>query len=290
MPTSTIDQWAKWLLRDRHGADPERLSATLQQLAPIRDKVLKNAAVKEGEVVLDVGAGTGMIAFAALDRVGPAGRVVFLDTSQELLDHCRARAEELGVRDRCDFVVGAAEELSGIEDESVDVVTTRSVVMYVSMKDRAFRAFYRVLRLGGRVSIYERINRFGFPEPPELFWGYDVTPIQDIVPEVRRLVDPPEYDVLTSFDERDLLEHAERAGFTDVHLEYHAKVTPREAMEWNDLFQGAQPPPGMSLADALGQALSAQERARFTERLRPLVEQGRGIRRWAATYLSATKR
>ncbi len=289
MPERRPDQWATWLLRDRHGANSERLRAILQELVPIRDKVLENAAVNVGEVMLDVGAGTGMIAFAALDRVGPGGRVIFLDTSQELLDHCRALAQERGVRERCDFVVGSAEDLSGITDQSVDIVTTRSVVMYVSRKDRVFRAFYRVLKFGGRVSMYERINSFGFPEPPDVFWGYDVTPIQDIVAKVRRLADPPAYDVLTGFDERDLLDHAERAGFTEVHLEYHAKVTPREAMEWNELLHSAQPPPGMSLAEALEQGLSAKDRARFTEHLRPLVEQGRGTRRWAATYLSAAK-
>ena len=62
----------------------------------------------------------------------------------------------------------AAEDLAPIADESVDVVTTRSVVIYVTEKQRAFDEFHRVLRPGGRLSMFEPINSFAFPEPDDL--------------------------------------------------------------------------------------------------------------------------
>ncbi|WP_348240817.1 methyltransferase domain-containing protein, partial [Salmonella enterica] len=52
-----------------------------------------------------------------------------------------------------------AETLEGIADSSVDVVTTRSVLIYVDDKAAAFAAFHRVLKPGGRVSLFEPINR-----------------------------------------------------------------------------------------------------------------------------------
>jgi SAM-dependent methyltransferase len=59
---------------------------------------------------------------------------------------------------RCRFVLASAESLTGIADASVDVVTTRSVLIYVKDKAAALREFYRVLRPGGRISVFEPVN------------------------------------------------------------------------------------------------------------------------------------
>ena len=91
--------------------------------------------------MLDVGAGDGLIAFGALERLGPSGQVVFCDISQDLLDHCRAAAAAEGLADRYRFVLTSADPLDGIADASVDVVTTRSVLIYVKDKAAALQAF-----------------------------------------------------------------------------------------------------------------------------------------------------
>jgi len=59
------------------------------------------------------------------------------------------------VAERAEFVRAAAEDLSSIPDASVDVVTTRSVLIHAQDKDAAFREFHRVLRPEGRLSIFE---------------------------------------------------------------------------------------------------------------------------------------
>src|SRR5262245_18005341 len=99
-----------------------------EHLVPMRDKVLDRAALAEGETLLDVGCGEGMVGFGALER--GAGRVVFSDISDDLLEFCREAAEALGVADRASFVKAGAADLGGIADASVDVVTTRSVLIY----------------------------------------------------------------------------------------------------------------------------------------------------------------
>jgi arsenite methyltransferase len=131
---SVRDRWAAWLLERRHGGDPEDLKAPLDFLAPVRNRVLANAALTGGETLLDVGAGDGLIAFGALEIVGEGGRVVFSDISRDLLDHSRSPG-----RWACSTGASScasADDLSAFEDASVDVVTTRSVLIYVKDKRR----------------------------------------------------------------------------------------------------------------------------------------------------------
>src|SRR5438067_10721446 len=150
MTDQTQDQWAQWLLERRHGGDPAKQKAMLKTLMPIRDKVLQNAGLAQGETLLDVGCGDGLIAFGALPLVGEHGKVIFSDLSQDLLDHCRSLAHQLGVLNRCRFLHAPAENLQSIETNSVDALTTRSVLIYVASKQLAFNEFYRVLKQAGR--------------------------------------------------------------------------------------------------------------------------------------------
>jgi arsenite methyltransferase len=156
MPTS--DRWSQWLAETRFGGDSKTADLLLRVLTQVRDHLLKNAGLEEGKVVLDVGAGEGLIGFGALELVGTTGRVIFSEISQALLDFDRLAAEQIGVLGRCSFVKAAAEDLSVIESESVNIVTTRSVLIYVDDKPKALREFFRVLKPGGRVALFEPID------------------------------------------------------------------------------------------------------------------------------------
>ena len=70
-------------------------------------------------------------------------------------------------------------------EASVDVVTTRSVLIYVKDKARAMREFYQVLKPGGRVSLFEPINVLMSLADPDLFSGYDVTSVRTLAAKVR---------------------------------------------------------------------------------------------------------
>ena len=119
------DKWSRWLLETRFGADEKIAAPSLRLLRQIRDALLDKAALKDGQVLLDVGAGDGLIAFGALDKLGPSGRVILADISRPMLDHARDAAEKMGVSDRCEFIEASAENVSAIASESIDVVTTR---------------------------------------------------------------------------------------------------------------------------------------------------------------------
>ena len=128
------DQWAEWMLERRHGSDPELLRQQLALLAVVRDQVLTNAAIEPGQAVLDVGCGDGLIGFAAAEAVGPTGTVMFSDISDDLLDLCRDLATQHGLLDRCQFVQVPASCLAGIDDQSVDAVALRSVLIFEADK------------------------------------------------------------------------------------------------------------------------------------------------------------
>jgi arsenite methyltransferase len=184
----------------------------------VRDTVLDRARLSPGETLLDVGTGDGLIAFGALERLGPSGRVIFSDISQDLLDHCRAAATAEGLLDRCEFVLAPADDLGEV---TADVITTRSVLIYVKDKERAFREFRRVLKPGGRISLFEPINVLMSVADPSLFWGYEIGQVRDLadkIEELYRSIQPLGVDPMVDFDERDLVRHAERAGFTDIDL------------------------------------------------------------------------
>src|SRR5918998_1655567 len=236
MATQQPDHWSRWLLERRDAGDPRQRSIALEHLAPIRDRVLANAGPLEGVTLLDVGTGDGLIGVAALDRVGPSGAVIFSDVSSALLERCEEAVRARGSRERARFVVAHAEKLDGIADGSVDVITTRSVLIYVAEKADAFAEFHRTLRPGGRISLFEPINRQTFPEPPGRFWGYDVAAVADLADKVRatfEVLHDPASATMTDFDAGDLVRLAEEAGFTRVHCDCHIDVEPRQPQAAN---------------------------------------------------------
>ena len=261
----------------------------LEKLGRVRDKVLDRASLEPGETLLDVGCGEGLIGFGALER--GAGHVVFSDISTDLLEACREAADALGVSDRCSFVEAAADELAGLGDEHVDVVTTRSVLIYVADKPRSFREFFRILRAGGRVSLYEPINRFGMDERLKGFWGYPSDGLHHLaerVDGVYAAIQPPS-DPMLDFDERDLVRLAEDAGFFPIDLELQAEVRAPEPKPWQAFANSSGNPKIPTIAEAMDQALAPEEREQFADHLRPLVEEGRGVWRMAHAYLRAVK-
>ena len=283
------DIWAEWLAERRSGGDSAVRAKQLEGLAPVRDKVLDRAGLGPGERLLDVGCGEGLIGFGALER--GAGHVVFSDISDDLLEFCRATAESLGVLERCSFVRAGAEELVGVDDASMDVVTTRSVLIYVSDKRRAFTEALRVLRPDGRISLFEPINRFGMDERRDGFWGYPSNGVADLAERVEAVygqIQPPD-DPMLDFDERDLVRLAEDAGFFPIELELQAEVHAIHPRSWPVFLNSSGNPKIPTIAEAMERSLTPKERERFAEHLRPLVEEGRGVSRIACAYLTATK-
>jgi arsenite methyltransferase len=292
--TQDKDHWHRWLLDVRFGGDAAMRERELEEfLYPVREEVLDRARLRPGDTLLDVGTGDGLIAFGALERLGPQGRVIFSDISQDLLDYCRAAATAEGIADRCEFVRAPADALTGVADGSADAVTTRSVLIYVKDKATALREFFRVLKPGGRVSVFEPINVLMSAMDPDRFYGYDVRPVAALAAKVEALyqsIQPAGTDPMTDFDDRGLLRHAEQAGFAEAGLELRVTVTPvKRPCPWQQFLRTSGNPLIPAIGEALERALTPDEITEFSDYLRPLVEAGQGQERRALAYLTAVK-
>ena len=107
------------------------------------------ADLQPGETVLDVGSGAGIDTFIAARKVGPAGHVIGLDMTVEMLERARSNQKIVGLTN-VEFREGKVEEIP-LEDASVDVIISNGVINLSTEKGQAFREMYRVLKPGGRL-------------------------------------------------------------------------------------------------------------------------------------------
>jgi ubiquinone/menaquinone biosynthesis C-methylase UbiE len=290
------DRWSRWLLERRDAGTERQRTVTLDHLAEIRDRVLLAAEPLEGATLIDVGTGDALIGLGALDRVGPDGLVIFSDISKALLEQCEHAVKSRGALDRAQFATANAQDLVEIPDSSADIVTTRSVLIYVADKAKAFAALYRVLRPGGRLSLFEPINQLMFPEPIDRFWGYEIRSVIDLAARVKAtfaaLEDSAFHAAMMDFDDRDLSRFAEKAGFERVHVECHIDIepgAPMRSVSLDALLDSSPNPNAPTVREAIIAALSGSEQQKFLAELERAFAENKPVRRMAVAYLAARK-
>jgi SAM-dependent methyltransferase len=115
------------------------------------------AAIRSGDAVLDIGAGSGTDALIAARLAGPRGRVYALDMTPAMSAKLRALVSRLGITN-VEVLEGNAEAIP-LGDSSVDVVTSNGMLNLVPDKLAAVREMRRVLRPGGRVQLADIVIR-----------------------------------------------------------------------------------------------------------------------------------
>ena len=297
---AAFDLWADWLLRQRSGVDQKHAVALNAKLARYADRVLDAAALRPGMTVLDLGTGDGLLAFRALDQMQGDLKVVMADRSAAIIRLATALAQREGYAEQCRVVLTDAEDLAGVEDASIDVVATRSVLAYVPDKAAAFRAIHRVVKPGGRFTIGEPVMREDAlhavalrsvtSQRPE--WHTD-----RLLPLLHRWKAAQYPDTLeglettpyTNFSQTDLLRQAQEAGFTDLNLDIQVYADDRCAMAWETFINLSPHAMAPTLATIMQDKFTPEERAILETALRPTVESGAYGLTERMTYLSGTK-
>jgi ubiquinone/menaquinone biosynthesis C-methylase UbiE len=293
------DIWSDWLLHRRHADDAAYNSVVQAVVAGYADRVLEGAQLAAGMTMVDVGSGEGLMAFRAIDRIGPSLHVILTDVSAPMLRYTESAAVRRNVRSQCTFLHCGADHLAGIPDASVDVVVTRAVLAYVADKKTALSEFLRVLKPGGRLSIAEPILQ------DDAFYARALRKrIEDKAQPADRFLtllhrwkaaqfpDTEEAcakSPIANYSERDIFNMTRAVGFAQIHLQLHIDEEPSRATSW-DVFIGSSPHPwAPSLKQVFAEQFSDEERQFFEGVLRPTVESGKNIGMGRSLYLQAQR-
>ncbi len=151
-PADATDAFGASLYQEAAGADVSEAALNASLGCGVPTAV---AELHEGETVLDLGSGAGADVLISARRVGPSGKAIGLDMTDEMLGLARANAAASGV-ENVEFVKGYLEDLP-LSDSSIDVIISNCVINLSGDKAQVLREAAGVLRPGGRFAVCDVI-------------------------------------------------------------------------------------------------------------------------------------
>ena len=204
--------WTQWLKQNRFaGQTPEMIEQTTRWLEAVRDVILVYAEILPHETVIDIGCGTGLLAFKALEMQDCKGKVIFSDKFQDCLDDCKKILDESGVVEGYEMLLSPCEHIA-LPESSVHKALMRSVLVHVVNKQPAISEIYRILKPGGKFCAFEPVIRSNTRYWEILDPAY-VDKYEDFKRVENEIMENP-MDSLCNFDQDTLRMNLEIAGFS----------------------------------------------------------------------------
>jgi len=226
--SDTTLNWSQWLLKSRFSyMTEEQKQQTLQWLLSVRDAVLHNAGIKPSDTVIDLGTGTGLLGFGALNFIDNTGKVIFSDKFEDCLESCKELAATLNTDKHLEFLLSDCADIK-LHANSVNKAVMRSVLVHILDKQAVFKEIHRILKPQGVFSAFEPVIRSNTRcwelVSEEMLSDYnDFKKAEDEC--LTSMSDP-----LTNFDENTLAQDLDSAGFSDGIID-------RQVVESNYIVQ-----------------------------------------------------
>jgi arsenite methyltransferase len=173
------------------------------------------AELRAGEVVLDLGSGAGVDVFLAANKVGPTGRVIGVDMTEEMVDRAKGIARDHGYHN-VEFRLGEIEQLP-VEDKSVDAIISNCVINLSPDKSKVFREAYRALKPGGRLTVSDIVSEGVIPD------------------EIKNDPDAWTGCIAGALERQEYLDEIKKAGFADIQVlssrEFYIEDKAKETQE-----------------------------------------------------------
>ncbi|MBS1552325.1 MAG: methyltransferase domain-containing protein [Bacteroidetes bacterium] len=259
------DIWSDWLKHRRFGGDKTYQQMALAHVKAIAQKIIERADISESHVVLDIGAGDGLLGLSALERLGSSGKLILSDFSEHALAIPKEIFKEKKINDsRVQFLISSAEKLS-LPSNSIDRVLMRAVLLYIEKKQDAFDEIYRILIPGGIAVILDPINKRNLEFGGNYFRGYslDIEPLLSVKSFLLKIFKELSNYIPESFcnyTEHDLVHYCIKSGFNEIRLEYYASYNKQSKYASSKaFFDIATNPHSPTLRESMKKVLSKNE-------------------------------
>ena len=234
---STIcKNWTQWLEETRFsGLTDEMKMQTFAWLESVGNTIITMAQIEPSDTILDIGTGTGLLGFKALevlDNLNGDGKVIFSDKFGDCLESCKEFLSTINTNVKTEFINSPCENFA-LEDNSIDKALMRSVLVHIVDKQPAINEIYRIVKPGKLFCAFEPIIRSNTRHWQILDPEY-ITDYEDFKKAENEIM-TDETDSLCNFDESTLKNNLELAGFTSIltkeHLIESKYVVTREMVE-----------------------------------------------------------
>ena len=275
------DVWSLWLKQRRFTSNRESQKRALEQYKFLASKIINKAQIFESAIVLDIGAGDGIVGFAALEHLGPNGKLIFSDISESALSIPKEVLGQMKEPDsRIEFLVAGIENLHELKQNSIDRIVFRAVLLYVKNNTRAFNEIFRVLKKGGIAVILEPINQRHIEFRKQLFRGYrlDRKPLLSVYPLLKKVMEETNNQVIKfqntiiGYDEHSLAHIAIETGFQEVRMEYDLNHSSGRFASWDFFFNTAPNSLAKTLNEIMKSVLTPNEFEKVVKALKKSFE------------------